>query len=287
MGALPLWDQFGSWAGQVWLSTREWMWTFHKSTEYGALVALGSLIFVLIVLSTQNRNTKKHIRQYRHYEIALVVRNKLSVHRLVDYHRGIAWRDFAAISTGSGIAGAALMFSNSGDISEVLSGAAIVAGDATSQVEGLTSSAIAIIIISVGVQVASAIMMMICDFIHTNTISPIVPPLQRMRIVGEAIVLGGGAMIFNIAALISFLSVFSPWVSVFCSIVFAFVVIRLTSLRGIEVDELLKWIKMSPGGEWDAIDLEVRTMNKHQRDQSVRDAYYANSADSFEDPSRE
>ena len=151
----------------------------------------------------------------------------------------------------------------------------------------LTSSAIAIIIISVGVQVASAIMMMICDFIHTNTISPIVPPLQRMRIVGEAIVLGGGAMIFNIAALISFLSVFSPWVSVFCSIVFAFVVIRLTSLRGIEVDELLKWIKMSPGGEWDAIDLEVRTMNKRQRDQSVRDAYYANSADSFEDPSRE
>ena len=44
---------------------------------------------------------------------------------------------------------------------------------------------------------------------------------------------------------------------------------------------------MSPGGEWDAIDLEVRTMNKRQRDQSVRDAYYANSADSFEDPSRE
>jgi hypothetical protein len=247
----------------------------------GLWVALGSLVFILVVLNIQNRNTPKFVRQYRHYEIALIVRNKLSVHRLVDYHRGIAWRDFAAISTGSGIAGAALMFSNSGDISDVLSGAVEGAGG------GLTSTAITIIIMSVGVQVASAIMMMICDFIHTNTISPIVPPLQRMRIVGEAIVLGGGAMIFNIAALISFLSVFSPFVSVFCSMIFAFVIIRLTSLRGIEVEELLKWVKMQPGAEWESIDAEVRTMNKRQRDEAVRSAYHANWTEHFEDPCRE
>ncbi len=249
---------------------------FHAQPLYGALIAVGSLAFVLIILAIQNKNAPEYVRQYRHYEVALILRRKLSVHRLVEYHRGIVWRDFAAISTGSGLAGAALMFGGS-DIGE----SAIAGASGTS---GLTLEASIIVMSSIAVQVGSAIMMMICDFVHTNTISPLVPPLQRMRIVGDTLVLGGGAMIFNIAALISFMSVFSPWVSVLCSAVFAVSLIRLTALRAIRVKELMRWLKIKHSDEWEQIDREVRLMKKAERDRRFEDEYYASWSDECEDP---
>jgi hypothetical protein len=113
-----------------------------------------------------------------------------------------------------------------------------------------------------------------------------VPPLQRMKIVGEAIVLGGAAMIFNIAAVISFMSVFSAWVSIFCSIIFAFVVITLTGLRAIEVKELRRWLKMGPeaDAEWNEIDQLVRRTGKAKRDRVFEESYYAKWAADYEDP---
>ncbi|HWA21008.1 MAG TPA: hypothetical protein VG735_01275 [Caulobacterales bacterium] len=251
---------------------------FHKQPVLGALFALASLVFILVVLAIQNRNTTKYVRQYRHYEIALIIRNRLSVHRLVDYHRGIAWRDFAAISTSSGIAGAALMFSGGA------SGGLSLLGGANAQGTALTQDAAIILFVSIGFQVASAIVMMMCDFVHTNTISPLVPPLRRLQIVGDAIVLGGGAMIFNIAALISFMSIFSPWISVFCSLLFVFVTWRLTALRSIEVDELLKWLRMERDGEWAEIDAAVRLTGKKQRDLLFRKFYDEYWSRDHEDP---
>lgn len=243
---------------------------FHEHPYNGSFVAIGSLIFILVILQIQNKNSARTVRQYRHYEVALILRNKLSVHRLVDYHRGIVWRDFAAISTGSGVAGAALMFGGAGGASG-----------------GLSQESSVVLIASIAVQVASAIMMMICDFIHTNTISPLVPPLQRMRIVGEAIVMGGGAMIFNIAALISFMAVFSPWISVFCSAVFILVVMRLTRLRAIEVQELRRWLKLSSDEDWEQIDKLVRRTGKKARDRTFQKWYQEYWSDDYEDPCKE
>ncbi len=253
---------------------------FHDNPYNGSLVAIGSLIFILVILGIQNKNTKDTVRQYRHYEVALILRNKLSVHRLVDYHRGIVWRDFAAISTGSGVAGAALMFSGGGGDLSFMSGA--VDGGS-----GLSREGSIVLMASIAVQVASAIMMMICDFIHTNTISPLVPPLQRMRIVGEAIVMGGGAMIFNIAALISFMAVFSPWISVFCSAIFIMVVIRLTGLRAIEVRELRRWLKLQADEDWERIDQLVRNTGKKKRDAIYQQWYAEYWSDDYEDPCKE
>lgn len=246
---------------------------FQKQPVLGSLFAIGSLIFILVVLAIQNKNTPDFVRQYRHYEVALILRKRLSVHRLIEYHREIAWRDFAAIGSASGLAGAALLAG--GDLGD------IAGADAHGH---LTHDATVIVIASIGVQVASAVMMMICDFVHTNTISPLVPPLQRMKIVGEAIVLGGGAMIFNIAALISFMSVFSPWVSVFCSVVFAVTVIRLTGLRSIEVHELRKWVKIDLDSEWAPIDELVRLKSKKERDAIFAQEYKDGWPKDFEDP---
>lgn len=252
----------------------------HMNPYYGSAVALGTLIFILVILQIQNKNTKDTVRQYRHYEVALILRNKLSVHRLVDYHRGIVWRDFAAISTSSGVAGAALMFGGGGAAMSYISGA-------NHDGSGLSEAGSVVLMVSIAVQVASAIMMMICDFIHTNTISPLVPPLQRMRIVGEAIVMGGGAMIFNIAALISFMAVFSPWISVFCSIIFVMVVMRLTRLRAIKVQELRRWLKLLADEDWDMIDELVRKTGKKRRDEVYQKWYAEYWSDEYEDPCKE
>lgn len=267
-----------SWLGPFLINLGKSAQAFHKQPVLGALFALASLIFILAVLAIQNRNTAKYVRQYRHYEIALIIRNKLSVHRLVDYHRGIAWRDFAAISTSSGIAGAALMFSGGG------SGGLSLLGGANAEGSALTQDAAIILFVSIGFQVASAIVMMMCDFVHTNTISPLVPPLRRLEIVGDAIVLGGGAMIFNIAALISFMSIFSPWISVFCSVLFVCATWRLTLLRSIEVDELLKWLRMERDGEWAEIDSAVRLTGKKDRDRLFRKFYDEYWSMDHEDP---
>jgi len=250
-------SDFGQSAGKAWVWLGHEAYQFHTRPLFGACFALACLVYILIVFAVQNKNSPDFVRQYRHYEIALIIRKKLSVHRLVDYHRGIAWRDFAAISSGSGLAGAALLFG--GGNMGIMAGAAPSGG-------GLSVEAAVIVVVSIGAQVASAVVMMICDFVHTNTISPLVPPLQRLKIVGEAIVLGGAAVIFNITALITFMSVFSPWVSVFCALVFTIAVVRLTSLRAIRVKELKKWLQINSDEEWAAVDEVVRLKGKKERD---------------------
>ncbi|MGE0044547.1 MAG: hypothetical protein AB7J28_12205 [Hyphomonadaceae bacterium] len=257
------------WAGLLNAPAVQAVWNalvaFHQQPILGSLAALIGLIIILLTLWRNNKNTADLARQYRHYEMALVVRDKLSVHRLVDYHRGIAWRDFAAIGAATGIGGAAIMFSGN----------------------QLSLEMQFIVVVSIGAQVGATIMMMICDFIHTNTISPLVPPLRRMKIVGDSIVLGGGAMIFNIAAVISFMAVFSPWVSVFCSIIFIITVSRLSKLREIEISELRKWLKLEDQALWDEIDTLVRRTNKKERDKRLAAWFAEHWSPTYEDPCRE
>jgi len=179
-----------------------------------ALVAAWST--VVFTAFNQNRDSRTKVRKYRAAEESLVGSDKINVGDLIQYHSNYKWHAYGSIS-----------FSTLFIIVSV-----IVAGDNYSMEENV------VIGLSIFLLMLSAFILAAIDLMHTNTLSPLVPIRKRFELVNMSVVLGGFAVVLQIAAVISFVALFSVPASVGGAIAFFVLNVWVTRIRAIPRDDL-------------------------------------------------
>lgn len=171
---------------------------------------------VVFTAFNQNRDSRAKVRKYRAAEESLVKDERIDPGDMVRYHSNYKWHTYGSIS-----------FSTLFIIVSV-----IVTGDSYSIEENV------VIGLSIFLLMLSAFVLAAIDLMHTNTLSPLVPDRKRFELVNTSIVLGGFAVVLQIAAVISFVALFSVPASVGGAIAFFLLNVWITRIRAIPREEL-------------------------------------------------
>jgi hypothetical protein len=183
---------------------------------FGVTVSIvSSILGFVYVAATQNRKQRGVIRAYRWAEAVLIYQGRMSENELLQYHRSYNWHAYAGLAFSTVFILVSLLFNE--------------------KYGGLET---AIIYIGLALLTIATLLLGIIDFVHTNTLTPLVTIDARFRIIHWVIVFGGLALFLQICAVGVFLSLITPWLSVVSSVTGIGLMIFITSVRGVPLNSI-------------------------------------------------
>jgi len=94
------------------------------------------------------------------------------------------------------------------------------------------------IIFGLALLAVATVILGVIDFVHTNTLTPLVTTKRRFQIIHWVIVFGGAALALQICAVGVFLSLINPWLSIVSTIVALGLMAFLSEVRAIPAADI-------------------------------------------------
>lgn len=201
-----------------------------------AVSIIATLIGLVYVLSTQNRTKPGFVRRYRWAELELM---KLDAEKskhgegtgfrqdMLSYHSKFHWYSYAGLGFQSVFL--------------------IVVLFGPEKLRVMPQANQVGVFLGLALLGISTVIFGFTDFFHTNTLSPLVTSKRRMHLIAIIVMLGGVSYLLQICAVGIFLALINPWLSLFTSIVGVALMILITEMRGVPVEELQDELDLDEG----------------------------------------
>lgn len=209
-------------------------------TSTGLAVSVITILIGLVyVLATQNRTKQGMVRRYRWAELKLM---ELEIDKLkqgetltgdsfrqdmVRYHGQFHWNTYAAL----GFQSVSL----------------IVVLSAAEKIRAMLPVDQVGVFLGMALLGISTVVFGLTDFFHTNTLSPLVTSKRRMLLINVIVMLGGFSYLLQICSVGIFLALMNPWLSFITSITGLGLMVLITELRGVPINELEEERQLSEG----------------------------------------
>ncbi len=227
-------------------SDRAVTWLYNKlvasppSTSTGLAVSLITcLIGLVYVVVTQKRTKQDFVRRYAAAELWLLKRDAERLKQgkikagdsfrreMLSYHSHFHWNTYAAL----GFQSVSL----------------IVVLSAIDKIRVMPQANQVGIFLGIAFLGVSTVLFGFTDFFHTNTLSPLITSKRRMFLINIIVMLGGFSYVLQICSAGMFLSLMNPWLSFITSVTGLALMMLITEVRGVPIEELQHEQHLSEG----------------------------------------